>query len=180
MTGGWGRRNEGDQTPIQTATLFAAALAKANAEADNLVLTLFSDNAENVTVNTDDSVMSITDALRKKVYGGGTNLQSALGKLKTLGFKPDTVIVLSDMQVNRLQGSTRVSSHFDSDVIKVAIDLNGYATTPLSDIDGWYQLSGFSERLFDFIPAVRNKKSVTSMLSVPYIGPDAMREHHNK
>lgn len=175
---GWGSRNSQGQTPIQTATLLAAALAKANAEADNVQVTLFSDRAHHASINTDDSVMSITEKLRSEVYGGGTNLQAALDELKNLSFKPDTVIVLSDMQVNNLRGSRTVASYFDNSVIKVAINLEGYDSTPVGVLDGWYQLSGFSERMFDFIPAIRNKQSVTKLLSVPYIGPDGFKELH--
>ncbi len=178
MGGTWGMRDSSGTLPIKTATLFAAALAKANADADNVVVTLFSDNAKNASINTDDSVMSIADKLRKEVYGGGTNLSAALNNMKTLGFKPDTVVLLSDMQVNHLSGSQSVASYFDADTVKVAIDLNGYTSTPAGQMDGWHQLSGWSERLFDFIPALRNKSSVVKELSVPYIGVEGIKERH--
>lgn len=174
----WSNRSKAGQTPIQTATLFAAALAKANAEANNVRVTLFSDNAHHASINTDDSVMTITEKLRKEVYGGGTNLQAALDKMKTLGFKPDTVIVLSDMQVSNLRGSQSVASYFDHNTVKIAINLEGYDSTPVGELHGWWQLSGFSERMFDFIPALREKITVVKSLSVPYLGVNAIKERH--
>lgn len=165
--------------PYDTAAMFAAALAKANAEATNVKVTIFSDNAKHVTLNTDNSVMSMVEQMQKEIYGGGTNLQAALDKKAELGFEPDTVVLFSDMQVNSLGGGswrrvstgrTDVSKLFTPSTVKVAVNLNAYDTTPVSEIDGWYQLSGWSERLFDFIPAMRNKQSVVKTLSVPYLG----------
>jgi len=180
MDGTWSLRTSDGAAPINTATLFAAALAKANAEADNVKITLFSDGAKHASINTDDSVMSIAYKLRKEVYGGGTNLEAALSEIKTLGFKPDTVVLFSDMQVNRLRGGKSVSSYFDDNTIKVAIDLTGYASTPVGPMDGWHQLSGWSERLFDFIPAIKNKSSVTKQLSVPYLGVAGIKKLHRQ
>jgi hypothetical protein len=150
--------------------LFAAALAKANAEADNVRVTMFSDNAKHISVNTDEPVLSITNKLIGEVYGGGTNLQAALSLKSRLGFEPDTVIVLSDMQVNYLS-SRDVGGLFDKDCVKVAINLNAYESTPLDENLGWYQLAGWSERLFDFIPAMRDKQSVVKKLSGSYRSP---------
>lgn len=166
---GWGNSDRGNATPIKTACLFAAALAKANGDAANVRVTMFSDSAKHVSVNTDDSVLSITEKLMKNIYGGGTNLQAALDLKGKLGFEPDTVVVLSDMQVNMLS-SRDVSALFDKNCVKVAINLNAYESTPLDENKGWYQLAGFSERLFDFIPAMRDKQSVVKVLSKPYTG----------
>lgn len=162
-------------SPMKTAALFGAALAKANGEADNLKITMFSNNSEHVSVNSDDTILGIHNTLMRKVYGGGTNLQSALDKKNTLGFEPDTVIVLSDMEVDRLNNNYRDATNiFTEDTVKVAINLNSNATTPIGEKQGWYQLAGFSDRIFDFIPAMRNKVSLTQALAkAPYLGTDA-------
>lgn len=167
--------------PIKTATLFGAAIAKSNAEAHHAALTMFSDNAFHCSINTDEPVLTIRDNLAKKVVGGGTNLQAALEMKKDLGFEPDTVVVISDMQINSLTGGyygyssrtrtpANLGSIFKPDCIKLAINLQGYASTPLSEIDGWYQLSGWSDRLFDFIPALRDKLTVVELFSNKYHG----------
>lgn len=156
-------------TPFSQACLFAAALGKANTDSTNVKVTMFSDSAFHVAIDTNSSVLSIVDTLTRKNQGGGTNLQAALDMKPKLGFVPDTVIVLSDMQVDSLT-SKDPAKLFGTDVVKVAINLQPYESTPLATVKGWYQLSGFSERLFDFIPAIRNKESVVSVLSVPYVG----------
>jgi hypothetical protein len=158
-----------NQTPIKTACLFASALAKANANARNLKITMFSDNAKHIPMNTSDSIMVMTEYLMKNVYGGGTNLEAALVLKSSLGFEPDTIVVLSDMEVNQLQGGT-VSKTFCVDAVKIAINLNSRDTTPIGEKAGWYQLAGWSEKLFDFIPAMRNGQSIVETLSKPYLG----------
>jgi hypothetical protein len=73
------------------------------------------------------------------------------------------------MQVNMLS-SRDVSALFEKNCVKVAINLNAYDSTPLDENKGWYQLAGWSDRLFDFIPAMRDKQSVVGVLSKPYTG----------
>lgn len=157
------------QAPIKSACLFTAAVAKANRNANNLKLTMFSDRAEMVSINTRDSVMTIAKNLEAKSYGGGTQLDKALAMKSQLGFEPDTVVVMSDMEVNQLRGSN-IKTMFGDDVVKIALNLNSRDTTPIGEKDGWYQLAGWSEKLFDFIPAMRNGITVVQALSVPYLG----------
>jgi hypothetical protein len=157
-------------TPIKTGSMFAAALLKANAKANNVKLTLFSDNAETIGVNTNDSVIGITQRIMGKVYGGGTNLQAALDHKKKLGFEPDTIVVISDMEVNSLRAPRGATTIFNKGAVKIALNLNGGKSTPIGDRDGWYQLAGWSEKLFSFIPALRDGTSVAQMMSVPYKG----------
>lgn len=160
--------------PIRTAALFAAALAKANAEADNVRLTMFSDYAKDVPINTDEPIMTMTKNIMSHVFGGGTHLDQALAKKPNLGFEPDTVVLLSDMQVFSLSGGN-IGPLFTDDCIKVAINLEAYETTPAGDRNGWLQLDGWSEKLFDFIPALRGGSSVVKKLSVPYVGVQNIR-----
>ena len=159
---------------IKTACLFAGALAKANANASNMVVTMFSDNAKNHSINTNNSILSISADLESKVYGGGTNLEAALAMKDKLGFEPDTIVVLSDMEVNQLRGGT-VPKTFCPDAIKIAINLNSRDSTPIGEKAGWYQLAGWSEKLFDFIPAMRDGVTVVETLSKPYLGYNGVK-----
>lgn len=154
--------------PFETASIFAAALAKGNKNATNLKVTLFSDYAKHVAINPNLPVVEISKNFMKDSWGYGTNLQSALNMKKDLGFEPDTIIILSDMQVDSLTG--RRTDIFSKDAIKVAMNLEAYSSTPVSEIDDWYQLAGWSERVFDFIPAMRDGVSVVETLIHPYIG----------
>lgn len=155
--------------PIKTASLFAAAIAKANAEAADVRVTLFSDRANHISVNTDDSVLSMTKSIMDKVYGGGTALESALALKPALGFEPDTVIVLSDMQVDQLSHKN-VAALFKKDCVKIAINLEAYGSTPLDTKTGWIQFGGWSERLFDFLPSMHSKEGIVEVFSTFYKG----------
>lgn len=154
---------------IKPAAIFAAALAKANANANNVRITMFSDFAIDVPVNTDMPIMAIADDIMSKIFGGGTRLDQALDKKASLGFEPDTVILLSDMQVFALRAGN-VENIFSKGCLKIAINLEAYDTTPASDQNGWLQLAGWSEAIFKFIPALRAGSSIVKKLSVPYVG----------
>jgi 60 kDa SS-A/Ro ribonucleoprotein len=158
--------------PIYKAALFAAAMFKVNG-AKNIKLTVFSDRAEHLNINPEDSILTIRDNIRKSVYGGGTDLSTALSLSKTLGFTPDAVVVMSDMQVNHNSLSAaaqRINALFDKNTVKIAFNFGAYESTPIGEVCGWYQLAGWSERVFDFIPAMRGSASVVKLLSKPYIG----------
>lgn len=164
-------------TPIQTGSLFASALLGANKKSQNVKITIFSDRAQHLTLNPGANIFSNYEEIQKKVYGGGTELQAALDLKVTLGFEPDTVIVLSDMQVNQLHSKTEINKLFGPEVIKVAFNLNAYPSTPVCTSSGWFQMAGWSERAFDFVPAMRNKVSVVDYLSKPYMGLDKIKRH---
>jgi hypothetical protein len=174
MQGGWGSQSNGG-SPIQLACLFAAALVKSSADSKHVAVTMFSDNAANIPVNPDDTITTICDSLESKVYGGGTNLQAALNLKDKLGFEPDVVVVLSDMQVNQLsaRNSTQI---FSPDCVKLAMNLAAYDSTPLGDNQGWLQLGGYSDRVFDLIPALKEKNSISAKFSHKYTSPSSKRD----
>jgi Mg-chelatase subunit ChlD len=166
----YGSRQQDDNSPIKIGSIFAAALFKAAKNAENVALSMFSDNAELVRLNPKDTVMTMYQKIMAKVYGGGTNLQAALDQKSKLGFEPDTVIVLSDMEVNGLTGNrwnrtpTNVAKLFDKDAVLVAINLNSSETTPLDPRDGWIQLAGWSEAIFRFVDYTRRGDSIAMKL----------------
>ena len=163
-------------TPATIAAMFTAALFKANIDARNISLIGFSDNASFIKANARDSVISIKDQVLRQTRAGGTNLHSALELFRSsVQFKPDTVILLSDMQIQNCaeQWGQRadVSAYFPADAVKIAVNLDAYETTPVPAYKGWTQLCGWSPRIFDMIPAMRegNIKSAVKLLSGPYI-----------
>ncbi len=153
-------------TPIKIGAMFAASLFKGAAfNGSEVALTMFSDRAELVRLNPLDSMVTLYKGIMGKVYGGGTNLAAALAQKPQLGFEPDTVIVISDMEVNRLSyPSGTISSLFKADTVKVAINVNSDKTTPLDQRDGWQQLSGWSEGIFKYVDFSRKSKSVSTRL----------------
>lgn len=160
-------------TPIATATTLAAALIKATAEsADALVVTAFGSSAKHVQITDyNKSILDIKKDLlshRKGSIAGSTNFRSALDMYPKLGFKPDTIIVLTDGEVNGFPYS--VLKSIPTDIMKVTVNLNNASTTPMSQADGWYALSGWSTQMFRWIHAIREKESVYDKLSHEYIG----------
>ena len=165
--------------PFTTAALFAAALVKANVGASNVAVTMFSDNAEHVILDGRNSVLSMAQVLTGKVQGGGTNLAAALKLKHTLGFEPDTVVVLSDMEVDHLvvdrwdnpvhDKALNVATLFSNGCLKIAVNIASNTTTPLPERHGFMQLSGFSEKIFQFIPEMRESgKTIEKLLSKPF------------
>ena len=163
---------------FDNACLFAAVLAKASADSMNVAVTHFATGAEMCGFNSDDSVMSIYDSFKKKNKGYGTDLGAALKLKPKLGFEPDAVFVISDMQVNRLDKS-QLPSAMKGVSTKIALNLGQYETTPVGELSGWYQLAGWSSSLFDFIPAMKERVTVTKALSVPYLGVETIKSQHN-
>jgi hypothetical protein len=173
-------------SPFQTAAVFCAALVKSSKEATNIAVSIFSDNAQMVDLNPRDTATSIVDKLTKMVQGGGTNLQAALNLKSKLGFEPDTVVILSDMEVNSLstgdssyRGYTynhyrdstvaNIAKMFDKTTQKVAVNLASGVSTPVPKEHGFIQLAGFSERIFALLPELRNsEKTVERLFSQPF------------
>lgn len=181
---GRGRSSEtiGD-CPFRTAAVFCAALVKSSKSATNVAVTIFSDNAKMVNLNPNDAATTIVDKLTGMVQGGGTNLQAALDMKNKLGFEPDTVVILSDMEVKSLstgeysgwsshgRSSTvaNISKMFDKSTYKVAVNLASGVSTPVPKEHGFIQLAGFSERIFALIPELRGaEKTVEKLFSKPF------------
>lgn len=158
---------------ISTATLLAAALLKANGDADNLAVTLFGSSAKTLKgVDTNNSVLAIKKELlshRTGSIAGSTNFHAALDQKSTIGFEPDTIIVLTDGEVNGFPYS-KLKNLAGKNVIKLAVNLSASTTTPMSASDGWFTVAGWSQAMFRWIPAIRDKSSVVDQLSTAYHG----------
>ena len=87
MLGGWGSR----RSPIETATLFAAAIAKRSA-ADVL---LFDTRVQWYRVDPQLSIAQINEGIRALVTGGGTDFHLIFEHARA---RYDRIVILSDMQ----------------------------------------------------------------------------------
>lgn len=160
MNGGYG--SMAAQAPIKVGAIFAAALCKAAKGSFQFAFTMFDDHAKFVDLNPGDSIFTCYEKIMNRNSGGGTDLQSAINQKKTLGFEPDTVFVISDMEVNRL--SARNLEVFDKNCIKVAMNLNSRDVTPLPEWKGWTQLAGWSDQIFKFVPFTREAPTIVERL----------------
>lgn len=164
----------GTNSAVTTATLLAAALLKANGDrADELAVTLFGSDAKTLRgIDTNNSVLAIKKELLRHRTGsiaGSTNFGAALNQKSSLGFDPDTIVVLTDGEVNGFPYS-RLRNLTGKDTMKLTVNLNAASTTPMTKEDGWFTTSGWSPAMFKWIPAMREKATVVDQLSVPYIG----------
>lgn len=160
-----------------TSLMLAASMLKANASsANNIGITVFGSSAKTLAVNAIDikklSVLEIAAALSKHRSGniaGSTNFMAAAGERDSLWFKPDTILVCTDGDINSFNYSRM--NQFDKSAFKVTINMSQTNTTPFIKENGWHELSGWSSAVFDWIPAMRNSSSVIDQLSGPYVGP---------
>lgn len=136
------------------ASLFAAVLVKSN----DCDIIRFSEAAEYMNVNSDDSIMTIKECLR--FAGGGTNF---IDIFNVADKKYDRVILLSDMQawmdryVSPSAAYNDYKRKFNPDCKMYSIDLSGYGTLQLPE-KNTYCLAGFSEKIFDIMKYFEDDK----------------------
>lgn len=159
---------------ISSAIFLASALLKASDRSDNLAVTVFGSSAKTLNgVDTNNSLLAIQQELlshRKGSIQGSTNFEAALGERGNLGFEPDTVIVLTDGDVNSFRYPQLRQATGGSKVIKMVVNLSAATSTPMLKGEGWYFMAGWSPAMFKWIPAIRDASSVVDQLSVEYIG----------
>lgn len=162
-------RSHENNSPAKIAAIFAAALVKSAKNAETFALTQFSNMAEHLKgLNPNDSIMSLYKQIMEKVKGGGTNIAAALNLKGQLGFEPDTVVILSDMEVNRVSGyyhqkldvSPSFTKQFEKGTVLIAVNIDSGKSTPLDSRDGWMQLAGFSPKIFDYVDFTRRGDSI--------------------
>lgn len=96
-----------------------------------------------------------------KNLGGGTNVHSAWQAAERANLIGDTIMVFTDMQFNDLarprlyySNSSMKPENYgvaNSDTQKILLDLRGYKANPYTEVDGWYQLTGWSDKIFDLL-----------------------------
>lgn len=174
MTMNWGQTSKDPIRPFAKAALFAAAIAKGNADADNFKLTMFSDKAKHIGFNPDSPVMDIVEKLHSEVYGGGTNLNQALDMVDGLGFEPKTIVIFSDMQVSRLAPRSKTFLN-KTDMVKLAVNLDSYNTTPAHENNQWLQVSGYSDSIFNYIQIKNSGAGIVKQLSKTFLDLDSIK-----
>lgn len=162
------------KTAFSNALMLGAALVRASRMSKNFAVTMFGSDAltkEASDVPSDQPVLDICQWLNKHRTGrisGSTDFKAALSERDKLTFQPDTIIVLTDGEMDRFS-YTRMSDVNSLEAMKIVINMSGAATTPMSMRDGWYPLAGWSPALFDWIPAMRKSRTVIDALSGPYV-----------
>lgn len=161
-----------DTSAISTSTMLLAALLKASEGADNVAVTLFGSGAKTLrSIDTNQSVLSLRKELlshRTGQIAGSTNYEAGIRELSNIGFTPDTIIVLTDGEVNGFK--YRTMNTLPAAAFKLTINMSSATTTPMVKENGWMTLSGWSPAMFKWIPAMRSKDTVVELLAGPYKG----------
>lgn len=175
------RVGDGSMTMLSTSAQLAATAIKSQLLAGKRVaFTAFATTAQTMEFSRHDTVLSIAEKIERmsNSCGGSTNLNSAFNEyskvVKLLGGKPDAFMVFSDMQINDrsmyAQGWTSMKpAALPREILaiplKVAVNFRSKDTTPLSKIDGFHQLSGFSDKIFQLLNYIRDYDKIFARLT---------------
>lgn len=162
-----------ETSAFSSAMFLSAALLKANSDSSKLAVTVFGSSAKTLKgVDTNNSMIALQKELvaeRKGSIAGSTDFSAALSEKSKLGFEPDTIIVLTDGDVNRFPYG-QIVNLTGKKTMKMTVNLSGAQSTPMSKADGWFAMAGWTPAMFRWVPAMREKATVVDQLSVPYIG----------
>ena len=145
-------RGDRQNSPIKTASLFAAVMLKVNRGAD---LMMFASDARYVSVNTDDALLTMQREIEDKAVPSGTNFNSVFDRARKAY---DRIVILSEMQGWKSGGYglggapkeafARYRARVDVDPKVYSFDLQGQGTLMFPERNV-YALAGFSEKVFD-------------------------------
>lgn len=169
-----GSMGSGSTSAFESATFLAAALLKNTENCDNVAVTLFGSAAKTLhSVDTNRSVLDLKDMLeshRRGEIAGSTQFEAALRERSKLSFKPDTVLVLTDGEINRFPYPVLDATTRGADVMRLTVNLSAAMSTPFVQANGWHTLAGWSPAMFKWLPAMRSKESAVDQLAKPYAG----------
>lgn len=149
------------------AAMFTAAMVKAaHLNGSKVDIITFANSAKHISMDKNKTFAELINDIRRMMTGGGTSLNCAYDLLDQLNLQPDFVAVLSDGDVNPV---TARYSGIPVTATKASFNLHNTSRgTPFSQANGWYNITGFSERVFDLFDAVRQGDHVLTKLNCPY------------
>ncbi|KKN36852.1 hypothetical protein LCGC14_0769440 [marine sediment metagenome] len=120
------------------------------------------------------SSLSAAKQMMNTNLGGSTRINTAWQAAKDAGLTPSTIVVLSDMQMtggdNDYWGAYDNIMNpedyglADANTLKISVNLQGYDNTPLAVNNGWYQIAGWSDKIFDVIEAMKNPGDAVNVI----------------
>lgn len=151
-TNGWSSKST--STPVETAALFGAALAKSGQDVD---LMMFANHATEHKFPAGGSTLKVMNSLVDRVgeVGHGTNIPDALRQWDG----HDRIILLSDMQTTSYFSDSDVPDN----VPLYAFNLEGYASTVVNTNSNRlvYEFGGLTDGTFSMINAIEDARSAT-------------------
>lgn len=154
--------------PIKKASIFAATLVKANKNAD---LILYDTSVKKAVFSTKTPVIDISKSIQQQAMGGGTNtglvFEYAILEKKNY----DRIIIISDNESWKHGWSDTPDTIFrkykainGADPFVYAIDIQGYGTTDIKPNSKVFHLTGWSDRLLDFIGKVEQGETLVDYI----------------
>lgn len=154
-----------------------AGIVKAMA-GKNFALVGFDTRAEIISVPSDKHAVVIAETVRNNFNGGSTDLRQALRiNEQQLGFKPETVVLLSDMQINQCMPTgfgtsgkaavddiTRNNSILRDAKTRIAVNLRASESTCVLEGE-WNNVAGYSDALFDMMSNAARGTDFQAMIS---------------
>lgn len=155
--------------PIKKASIFGATLYKTNSSAD---LILYDTKVKEVSIGSRIPVVDLAQSIEKQLMGGGTHTSLVFDYAIQKNKKYDRIIIISDNESwgDNVQGSYENYRKISNPFV-YAIDIQGYGT---KDMDGSkvFHLTGWSDRLLDFIGRMEKGDSLVSYIRSYKIGND--------
>jgi len=144
--------------PIQKAAVFAATMIKAN-DADVI---LYDTQTRELAVSGRSTVIDLAQKIIDNAMGGGTATSMVF---KTAKKAYDRIVILSDNESWSDYGGVQESyeaykQKHTSDPYVYAIDIQGYGTTDLQKSPKVFHLTGWSERMLDFMAAAEQGENI--------------------
>ncbi len=143
--------------PLAIGSLFAAVLAKANAQANTLV---FSNDASFVTLNRRDSTLTLARQIAERAPHGGTNFRAIFERAD---YAYERIVILSDMQgwIGRDAPTAAFATYKQrtgADPHVFSFDLAGYGTLQFPERNVSC-LAGFSDKALQTMRFLEEDKS---------------------
>ena len=112
------------------------------------------------------SALAAAKEMMNTDLGGSTRIDQSWTAAKAAGLKPTTIIVLSDMQMTGGYYDMNPEAYglADASVMKISVNLKGYDNTPMAVNNGWYQLTGWSDKIFTLIESLRSPSDAIRLI----------------
>jgi hypothetical protein len=142
-------------TPADIAGMFGAISSRICEKSDVIV---FASSYGRVVFEEDQETLDRVSMLRRVDVGGGTEAWKPMEHARQMKAKYDRIFMFSDMQCydnmdDNFAKSFLLYQREVAPAFLYSVDLMGYGTTQVpSNQDKVILMSGFSEKLFDFIP----------------------------
>jgi len=155
---------------VKNSSFLSAVLATASKNSEKFSLVRFASEATFTHVNTGEKVYSTYRNLIKNAgTGGSTNFEAALAIVNHKNYDYDTVIVLTDNEIDDFRCLNTITT-FQPKATKIVINCAASQTSIAPPAKGWHMLAGWSPNMFKYLDALREGESVVKMLSRPFTG----------